>query len=169
MASPLWESPSRDEGQWQPCTFLVLEPPSPALLNSVVFRSTCKIVSIKYSPNSSTFPYRWRSGTQQWSSLAKLPSASPTFRMGQFWKSWWLHLRFSWAVETDEINIKWWHITAQLWEKPCLGCLESFCISLQKHYLKSDCHTCLEQYPSSIRNLTWRLTRTIYFFIKCDP
>lgn len=108
----------------RPCVFPALKQLYPALLNSVVSSSTCEIIRIKYSPNSSTFLHPWKSGTQQWSSQAKLPSSGPKFRMGQFWNSWLLHLRlwvFLWTVETDEINIKWWIIMGTIMGKTLPG------------------------------------------------
>lgn len=59
-------------------------------------------------------------------------------------------------------------------EKPCLGCLECFCIAIWKDYW-SMIITCVHKsaensiYPSSTRNVISGIYRTIYFIIKFDP
>lgn len=138
------ESPSEDKGTQQPCTFTALEQSS---LNAVVSSLTREIISIEYSPNSSTFPQPWKSGTQQWSSLAKWPSVRPKFRMGQFWNSWLLHLRSwvsLWTVETDEINTKQWNVTGTIMGKP-LPELPSVVPHFYAERLKSHCISCPEK------------------------
>lgn len=125
----------------------------PALLNSVVSSSTCKIIRIKYSPNSSTFSHPWKSGIQQWSSLAKLPSARPKFRMGQFWNSWLLHLRLwvcLWTVETDEIDIKWWIITDTIMGETLPGLPGMVLHCYTGRLLPSDYNLCLQKAPRTI-------------------
>lgn len=139
------------EVRW-PCAFTALKQLYPALLNSVVSSSTCKIIRIKSSPSSSTFLHPWKTGTQQWSSLAKLPSSGPKFRMGQFWNSWLLHLRlwvFLWTVETDEINIKWWIIMGTIMGKTLPGLPGVVLHYYTERLSKSNHNSCLRKSPQT--------------------
>lgn len=160
VAPHAWESPSKDEGSGQPCAFTALKQSYPALLNSVVSSSTREIIRIKYSSNSSTFPHWWKSGTLQWSAVAKLPSARSKFRMGQFWNGWLLHLRlrvFMWTVRTDEISIKWWNsIIATIMRKSLPGLPGTILHFSTESLLRSNCNSYLEKVLwtiSFIRNL----------------
>ena len=161
--SHLRESPSKDEGRRQPRAITALQQLYPALLNSVVSSSTGEIIRIKYSLNSSTFPHPWKSGTRQGSSLAKLPSARPKFRMGHFWNSWSLHLKIM-CVLMNCWN--WWnkynmvdYYRHNYGKNLAWAALEWFCIATWKGYWEAIATHAYKwrhkPHPSSARDLAY--------------